>query len=225
MCGRFTQKNEKETVEKEFEVNIGKDKLFRTSYNIAPTQIIGAIRVVEGVREYEDMKWGLIPSWSKDDSFASKLINARAETLSEKASFRDAYKKRRCLIPASGFYEWEKLADGKQPHYFYLKNRNIFGFGGLWEEWTDRETGELVESCTIITTTANELLQKIHERMPVIIAPENYEKWLAAATTEAAELLEPFDANLMNSHTVSREVNSPRNNSAELIKQEDTASS
>lgn len=217
MCGRFTQKNKKEMVEKEFAVNIGNDQLFKTSYNIAPTQIIGAIRVIEGIREYADLKWGLIPSWSKDDSFASKLINARAETLSEKASFRDAYKKRRCLIPASGFYEWEKTADGKQPHYFYLKDKDIFGFGGLWEEWTDKETGEQIETCTIITTNANELLNTIHDRMPVIIKPENYEQWLNADKTEVHELLKPFDAKRMDSHTVSKTVNSPSNNSTDLI--------
>lgn len=220
MCGRFTQKAERKTVEKEFIVKIGDDKLFRTSYNIAPTQLVGAIRTVEDIREYANLKWGLIPSWSRDDSFAAKLINARAETLAEKPSFRDAYKKRRCLIPASGFYEWERTADGKQPHYFYLKDKEVFGFGGLWEEWKDRDSGELVETCTIITTEANAVLRPIHERMPVIIGENNYEKWLDEKINEPNELqdfLKPFSAEEMDSHIVGKAVNTPTNNSPELI--------
>jgi putative SOS response-associated peptidase YedK len=220
MCGRFTQKAERKTIEKEFAVKIDQDKLFRTSYNIAPTQIIGAIRTIEGIREYANLKWGLIPSWSKDDSFAAKLINARAETLAEKASFRDAYKKRRCLIPATGFYEWKKTADGKQPHYFFMKEKEAFGFGGLWEEWLDKESGELVETCTIITTEANEILQPIHERMPVIIGQKDYKNWLDEKENNPDKLkdfLKPFSADKMSSHTVSKAVNTPTNNSPELI--------
>lgn len=217
MCGRFTQKNNAGTIGKEFDVLIDQSKLFTQSYNIAPTQLIGAIRTIEGIREFANLKWGLIPYWSKDDSFASKLINARAETLAEKASFRDAYKKRRCLIPTSGFYEWEKTSDGKQPHYFYLKEKDVFAFGGLWEEWLDRATGELVETCTIITTEANQTLEPIHNRMPVIIAPVDYQKWLTAGSDDAADLLKPFPANKMTSHMVSKAVNSPTNNTPDLI--------
>ncbi|MGI8542643.1 MAG: SOS response-associated peptidase [Aridibacter sp.] len=187
------------------------------SYNITPTQLIGAIRVIENAREYANLKWGLIPHWSKDDSFASKLINARAETLAEKASFREAYKKRRCLIPASGFYEWENTPSGKQPHYFYLKDKDIFGFGGLWEEWLDKESGELIETFTIITTEANEVLEPIHNRMPVIIKENDYEEWLNNNVDGINELLKPFEANKMTSHTVSKAVNMPTNNSPELI--------
>lgn len=218
MCGRFTQKNDRETLEKEFDVEIGESEEFRQSYNIAPTQIVSAVRVIEEARRYANLKWGLIPSWAKDASFAAKLINARAETLLEKPSFRDAYKKRRCLIPASGFYEWEQTADGKQPHYFYLNEREIFGFGGLWEEWQDRETGGMIETCTIITTDANAVLEPVHDRMPVIIEKKDYDRWLRADHTEVEELLKPFDAEKMASHAVSRAVNSPSNNSPELIR-------
>ena len=109
----------------------------KPSYNIAPSQLAGAIRVVENTKEHTNLKCGLIPHWSRDSSFASKLINARAETLAEKPSFRDAYKKRRCIIPTTGFYEWENPENGKQPHFFYMKNSELFGFGGLWEEWLD----------------------------------------------------------------------------------------
>ena len=220
MCGRFTQKNEKKTVEKEFGVEIRKDQNFSQSYNIAPTQFIGAIRVVNELREFANLKWGLIPSWSKDDSFAAKLINARAETLSEKPSFREAYKRRRCLIPASGFYEWEKTASGKQPHYFYMKDSDIFGFGGLWEEWIDRDSGELVETCTIITTTANKTLEQIHHRMPVIIKQTDYEKWLdneKFAGENKDEFFDPFPSDKMDTYPVSRAVNSAANHGAGLI--------
>jgi putative SOS response-associated peptidase YedK len=217
MCGRFAQKNDEKTVEREFGVQIEETDDFGTSYNIAPTQLVGAVRASEEMREYARLKWGLIPSWAKDASFAAKLINARAETLSEKASFREAYKKRRCLIPASGFYEWEKTAGGKQPHYFYLKNKDIFGFGGLWEEWLERETGELVETLTIITTEANAVLKPIHERMPLIIAAEDYEQWLDPSERDVSGLLKPFAAEAMDEHRVGKAVNSPSNDSPELI--------
>jgi putative SOS response-associated peptidase YedK len=217
MCGRFTQKNKKEDIEKEFGVDTGEAEV-RVSYNIAPTQLVGAVRVVNETREYADLKWGLIPSWAKDDSFAARLINARAETLADKPSFRNAYRKRRCLIPASGFYEWETTPDGKQPHYFYLKEKDIFGFGGLWEEWLDKETGELIGSCTIITTEANAVLEPIHERMPVILERENYRTWLDPASDmdSVGKLLMPFDAELIDHHRVSKAVGNPRNNGEEL---------
>lgn len=218
MCGRFTQKNERKEIEREFGVKIGTERKFETSFNIAPTQTVGAVRRTEKEKEFASLKWGLIPAWAKDASFAAKLINARAETLSEKASFREAYKKRRCLIPASGFYEWRKSADGKQPFYFYLKDTDIFAFGGLWEEWTDRDSGELIETCTIITTAANEVLKPVHDRMPVIIDSKNYERWLfCAAPPDVEELLKPFAPEKMTSRPVSRLVNSPANNSPELI--------
>ena len=179
MCGRFTNTAKPEQIEDKFGIKIDDPKLFEPGYNIAPTQLVGAVRVIEGFREYARLKWGLIPSWSKDDSFAAKLINARSETLSEKPSFREAYKKRRCLIPATGFYEWQKRdSGGKQPFYFYLKNKQTFGFGGLWEEWLDKASGELVETCTIITTEANEVLEPVHGRMPLIIGEDDYNGWL-----------------------------------------------
>ncbi len=166
-------------------------------------------------------KWGLVPSWSKEAPTSKGLINARAETITEKPSFREAFKSRRCIIPASGFYEWQKKGTGaKQPFYFYLKEKDVFGFAGLWEEWLNKLTGELLETCTIITTEANEVLKPVHDRMPVILKPENYDEWLDAKlkdTSRLQELLKPYPAKEMSSHAVSRSVNIPDSDSAELI--------
>ena len=221
MCGRFTQTATAEQVEKEFHAEISQADLLKLRYNIAPTQIIPAVLEQDGSRIISGLKWGLIPHWSKDDSFASKLINARAETLAEKPSFRDSFKNRRCIISASGFYEWDKKGSGaKQPYYFYLKDTEVFGFAGLWEEWLDKASGELVETCTIITTEANKVLEPVHDRMPVILKSKDYEQWLDEKQTDTdklQKLLVPFPANKMSSHTVSRAVNSAATDSPELI--------
>ena len=222
MCGRFSNDAKPKQVEKEFSVKISDNNLFKPRYNIAPTQTIPAVLESDGERIIEGLRWGLIPSWSKDDSFASKLINARAETLSEKASFKNAFRSHRCIIPASGFYEWQKTDKGaKQPFYFYLKDKDVFGFAGLYEHWTDKETGELVETFTIITTEANKVLEPIHERMPVILKSESYDQWLDAKekdTDKLQKLLAPYPAKEMDSYKVSKSVNSPSNDSPELIK-------
>ena len=222
MCGRFTETAKPNQIEKEFSIKISDEKLFKPRYNIAPTQTISAVLEKDGERIVSGLKWGLIPHWSKDDSFASKLINARSETLAEKPSFRDAFKHKRCIIPASGFYEWDKKSSGaKQPYYFFLNDREVFGFAGLWEEWLDKESGELVETCTIITTEANEVLEPVHDRMPVVLKAEDYEQWLdekISDTKKLENLLVPFPAKEMNSYAVSRDVNSPSNDSPELIK-------
>ena len=162
-----------------------------------------------------------MPSWAKDDSIGSKLINARAETLGEKPSFREAFRSRRCIIPASGFYEWQKTAKGaKQPFYFYLKEKEVFGFAGLYEEWLDRHSGELLETCAIITAEANEILKPVHERMPVILKPESYAQWLDPRekdTNTLQTLLAPYPSEEMSAHAVSRAVNIATTDSAELV--------
>ncbi len=151
------------------------------------------------------------------------MINARAETLAEKPSFKNAFRSHRCIIPASGFYEWQKKGTGaKQPFYFYLKDKEVFGFAGLWEEWLDRETGELVETCTIITTEANKVLEPVHDRMPVILKAKDYDQWLDAQETKTERLqslLAPYPAKEMASHAVSRAVNIPATDSPELIEE------
>jgi putative SOS response-associated peptidase YedK len=221
MCGRFTNKAKPEQIKAEFKVGAKNPNLFQTRYNIAPAQMIDVVFEPETERIVSQLKWGLVPSWSKDASTSKGLINARAETLTEKPSFRDAFKSHRCIIPASGFYEWQKKGTGaKQPFYFYLKEKEVFGFAGLWEEWLDRQTGEVLETCTIITTEANEVLKPVHDRMPVILKPEIYEQWLDSKeknTDKLQKLLVPYPASKMSSHAVSRSVNIPDSDSPDLI--------
>ncbi|HEY8562294.1 MAG TPA: SOS response-associated peptidase [Pyrinomonadaceae bacterium] len=221
MCGRFTNNAKERDIEQEFKVGKLNSVTFAARYNIAPSQIIPAVTEANGERAVNEFRWGLVPAWAKDDAIGNKLINARAETLAEKPSFKNAYAKRRCIIPASGFYEWAKKGDGKkQPFYFYLKDKPVFGFAGLWEEWTDRETGELLETCTIITTEANACLEPVHDRMPVILKPEDYDQWLdekEKKTERLQTLLVPYPAAEMASHAVGKAVNTPTYNSPELI--------
>ena len=221
MCGRFTNSAKQKDIETEFKVGRLNNVSFDARYNIAPSQMIDAVLETDAERILTALKWGLIPSWAKDDSIGNKMINARAETLAEKPSFKNAFKSRRCISPASGFYEWAKKGAGaKQPFYFYLNGKEVFGFAGLWEEWTDKENGEVVETCTIITTEANEVLEPVHDRMPVILKPESYDQWLDEKeknTDRLQKLLVPFPASEMALHAVSKAVNSPAYDSAELI--------
>ena len=221
MCGRFTNSAKPKDIEKEFFVGKLNPNLFQPRYNIAPTQIIPAVLEQSGERIVNELRWGLIPSWAKDEKIGNNLINARAETLAEKPSFKNAFRSRRCIIPASGFYEWAKKGSGaKQPFYFYLKKKDVFGFAGLWEEWLDKESGEVLETCTIITTEANAVLEPVHDRMPVILKADDYDLWLDEKekdTDRLQKLLAPFPASEMTSHAVSKAVNSPGNDSPELI--------
>ncbi len=221
MCGRFTSKGKAEDIKKEFKVGRLNKVTFEPRYNIAPTQMIPAVLESDGERIVNNLRWGLIPGWAKDESTGNKMINARAETLAEKPSFRNAFKSRRCIIPTSGFYEWAKKgANAKQPFYFYLKEKDVFGFAGLWEEWLDKSSGELIETCTIITTEATEVVEPVHDRMPVILKAENYDLWLDEKekdTDRLQDLLVPFPASEMASHAVSRAVNNPGYDSPELI--------
>ncbi len=222
MCGRFTNTAKKEEISIEFKVGAKNPDIYQARYNIAPSQMIEAVIEPKGERLLENLKWGLIPHWAKDPHIGSRMINARAETLCEKPSFREAFKSRRCIIPASGFYEWQKKgADGKQPYFFYLKEKDVFGFAGLWESWIDQTTGQEIDTCTIITTEANELLKPVHDRMPVILKSESYEQWLDAKekdTDKMQKMLVPFPADEMASHAVSKSVNVPSADSEELIK-------
>ena len=222
MCGRFSNNAKPDWYKREFKVGKLNPAVFKSRYNIAPSQNIDAIIEPNKERVIQQLKWGLVPSWAKDAEIGNRMINARAETITEKPSFREAFRKRRCIIPASGFYEWQKKGSGsKQPFYFYLKEKDIFGFAGLWEEWLDKSTGELLETCTIITTEANEVLQPVHHRMPVILKAESYDEWLDASVKEEhrlERLLVPYPAEEMSSHAVSLSVNIPDVDSPELIK-------
>ncbi len=166
MCGRFTLSTTPEAIAEEFDVkNL---PVLQPTYNVAPTQNVLAVLNEEKTlqRQFKKLRWGLIPSWAKDCSIGARLINARSETVAEKPAFRSAYKRRRCLVVADGFFEWKKQKDKKQPFYFLLQNQRPFAFTGLWEKWTSPQ-GEEVHSCTILTTTANRLLEPIHHRMPL----------------------------------------------------------
>ncbi|MBW4613891.1 MAG: SOS response-associated peptidase [Desmonostoc vinosum HA7617-LM4] len=218
MCGRFTLSQPPTAIAQFFHIEEVPD--FVAEYNIAPTQLVATVlhNPDHGKREFRHLYWGLIPSWAKDSKIAAKLINARSETVAEKPAFRSAFKQRRCLVLADGFYEWQKQQSKKQPFYFRLQDGQPFVFAGLWEKW--QSPTEEITSCTILTTTANELLQPIHDRMPVILQPQDYDLWLdpQVKTAEVLQsLLRPYPAPAMAAHPVSTLVNSPRHNQPECI--------
>ena len=219
MCGRFALKAPPRSIQEHF--HLPETVALSPRYNIAPSQGIAVIRHLPGksLRQLDMLRWGLIPPWAKDMKIGSKMINARGETLAEKPSFRTAFKKRRCLVAADGFYEWKHTGTEKQPFYVQLKKGVVFGFAGLWESWTSPD-GNIVESCTIITTSANPLLREIHDRMPVILHPEDHETWLQDSTPEISlqQLLTPYPAEEMEMYQVSPEVNSPKNDTPACIR-------
>jgi putative SOS response-associated peptidase YedK len=218
MCGRYTLKSGGDVIVGLF--GLAEELEIEPRYNIAPTQQIPVVLEEDG-RKLEEMHWGLIPSWAKDPSIGSRMINARAETVSEKPSFRSAFKKRRCLIPADGFYEWAKEPGGKQPYHLRLKDGSLFGFAGLWETWSGAEPGgEEVRSCTIITTEPNEVAWEVHNRMPVILPPDLYDAWLEPDNDDREELLSmltSYPAEEMEAYPVSRRVNRPANDDQSVL--------
>ena len=220
MCGRFTLNQTAEAIEQTFHVTKIPD--LEPQYNIAPTQMVAAVLYNSETkeRELQKLRWGLIPSWAKDLGMGAKLINARAETAAEKPAFRSAFKHRRCLLVADGFYEWQHHGSKKQPYYFHLQEGKVFGFAGLWEQWRSPQ-GEEITSCTILTTKCNELLQPIHERMPVILQQQDYSLWLdpQVETPEPLQqILNPYPSEAMIAYPVSTVVNSPKHNSSDCIK-------
>ena len=218
MCGRYTLKTSIDVVAEHFGLDEHTSSL-TPSYNVAPTQEVAAVIEEDDERKLEMFRWGLIPSWAKDPAIGNKLINARAETVAEKPSFRSAFKRKRCLIVADGFYEWQKAGDGaKQPFYFRMKNSSPFAFAGLWETWDGH--GERIRSCSIITTDANDLMREIHHRMPVILPAENYAAWLDPGFEEKEALLDflrPYPSEEMEAYPVSRRVNRPSNNEPGVV--------
>ncbi len=218
MCGRFALKAPPRSIQEHF--HIPETVVLSPRYNIAPSQEVAVVRHLQGnnSRQLDMLRWGLIPDWAKDMKIGYKMINGRAETLAQKPSFRVAFKKRRCLIAADGFYEWQHKGKARQPFFVQLKTGVVFGFAGLWESWRSPD-GSTVESCTIITTSPNKLLREIHDRMPVIIPPEHYETWLQSTTREQTlqELLAPYPAEKMETYRVSSEVNNPKNDTPECI--------
>ncbi len=219
MCGRYTLRSSGEAIATTFKLTKKPDPTPR--YNIAPSQPISAIAQPAAQREYRIFQWGLIPSWAKDPAIGNRMINARAETVAEKPSFRTAFKRRRCLILADGFYEWKKTAPSakKQPYYIQMADQSLFALAGIWESWESGD-GSYIESCTILTTQPNALMQPIHNRMPVILHAEDYDQWLDPNLQKAdplQPLLRPYEANAMQAYPVSTTVNSPRNETPACI--------
>ncbi len=215
MCGRFSLFD---LLGLEIRFELSFLDILKPRYNIAPSQDILAIINHEGLQAVY-FKWGLIPFWSKDISSSKTLINARSETVDQKASFKQSFKRRRCLIPADGFYEWKKEGNRKRPFRFTLKGGGVFSFAGLWEGWASPE-GERINSCAILTTSANATVAPIHNRMPVILSREGEDTWLGADTdiSTLKSLLVPYPAEGMDGYEVSTRVNSPRNDDPDIIK-------
>lgn len=219
MCGRFTRTADLNTIAKRFGVaTMADERASPQRYNIAPTQTVIVVGD-DGTRSLTEMQWGLIPSWAKDPSIGNRMINARAETLAVKPAFRVALRKRRCLVVADGFYEWQQRGRTKQPFHIVLKSREPFGFAGLWDTWTSPDGKEIL-TCTIITTEANELLKPIHDRMPVILARDAEALWLDPKTQDPSRLLPlltPYPAKDMEVYPISTWVNNPTHDNPECI--------
>lgn len=220
MCGRFVRKSTITIIEDEFDI-YEVQWAFEPSYNIAPSQDVACV-IGNGGNRLVKFRWGLVPFWAEDPSIGYKMINARAETVAQKRSFARAFKKQRCLVVADGFYEWRKLADGKRkmPMYVHLREDRPFGFAGLYENWKSKE-GTILQTCTIITTQPNELMSSIHNRMPVIIAPEMRQIWLDSNVEDVDRLmplLAPYDSGKMEAYEVSKKVNSPTYNEPDCIR-------
>lgn len=215
MCGRFTLRTNASRVAEAFGLDVVPDIVSR--YNIAPTQSIAVVRL-SGDGELRPrlslVRWGLIPFWAKDPSIGARTINARSETVAERPTFRDSFRKRRCLVAADGFYEWKAAGKKKQPYYIHFADDRPFAFAGLWDRWKPAD-GEPIESCTILTTSASKSLASLHERMPVILRPEDHLAWLDGS--KGLELLAPNESEEIIATPVSTEVNNVRNHSPKCV--------
>ena len=217
MCGRFTLAAPGNVVAELFGLDAVPE--LRPRYNIAPTQGVAVVRADGARRRLDELRWGLVPAWAREPSIGSRLINARAETVGEKPAFRSAFRARRCLVVADGFYEWARGAGGKQPWYFRRRDGSPFAFAGLWERWLSPQ-GEPLESCALVTTTPNALVARVHDRMPVILAPRSHAAWLDSANRSGPgleALLRPLPEGEMTGHAVGLTVNSPSHDSPACI--------
>ena len=217
MCNRYALKHSKRQVRDVFEAEGEFDEHPR--YNIAPTQPVLIVRKEQGekIRQFKTMRWGFIPSWAKDTSIGLRTLNARSETVTTTPAFRDSIRTKRCLIPADSFYEWRKMGTVKQPYCFEVGQGDVFALAGLWDEWRSPD-GQVIESCTILTTTPNSLVADLHDRMPVIVAPAKYDLWLDPDVTDfesIRDVLKPYDAELMRRYPVSRKLNNSKIDDAE----------
>jgi putative SOS response-associated peptidase YedK len=218
MCGRY-RLSRPERLREEFEAE--QDEEIAAHYNVAPTQMVAAVRDAGSGRTVSLLRWGLVPWWASDLSMGASMINARSESVESTRAFRDAFRRRRCLIPADGFYEWKKTGKERQPYHFGMNDGALFAFAGIWDRWKPG-SGQALETCSILTTAANSLVEPVHDRMPVILPRRHYEAWLTLPDAQAAELLPlllPFDAALMKSYPVSRLVNRPENDGPECAQE------
>lgn len=214
MCGRFAFYSPTEAVAALFSVDTNLE--VEPRYNIAPSQYIAAIRETgEAGRQLVMLRWGLVPFWAKDPSIGNRLINARAETVAEKPSFRAAYRQRRCLVLADGFYEWKNTASGKVPHYISLASGEPFAFAAIWEHWKSKQDAEDIQSAALLTTSANDFMQDVHHRMPVVLQAATAERWLAGDDALLEEI--GRETPELRAWPVDRRVNNARNEGAELI--------
>ena len=221
MCGRYTLVSPEDDLVRQFSFDTGPIE-FRPRYNIAPSQEVLTVLDDGGTRRGKMLRWGLVPSWAKDIKIGYKTINARADTVATAGAFRTPFKKRRCLVLADGFYEWKRVGKGKQPMHIRLRGGEPFAFAGLWDAWKNPADGQWIHSCTIVTTTPNELIAPIHDRMPVILSSEAERMWLDATVLDQKTLLSlltPFPAGSMEVRPVSTLVNSVKNDGPELVKQ------
>lgn len=222
MCGRFVSATPPDQIAQYFDATTA-EALLEPSYNVAPTNDVYAVTEDGTTRRVDAFHWGLVPSWAKDPKIGSRMINARAETLATKNAFRSSFRRRRCIVPVDGFYEWRTVPGQrrKQPVYIHRPDGEPLAFAGLWSVWQrDGDTGPPLRSCTIVTTTANETLAPVHDRMPVILPPSRWDEWLDPAnddTETLGRLLVPAPSTLVTFHPVSTDVNHVRNKGAELI--------
>ncbi|MED3572615.1 SOS response-associated peptidase [Cytobacillus praedii] len=223
MCGRFTLTATFTEIIQRFEIAAAiEEELYNPNYNVAPSQSVLSVINDGSKNRLGFLRWGLIPPWAKDMKIGNKMINARAETIAEKPSFRSAFKKKRCLIIADSFYEWKRHDDQtKTPMRIKLRSGDLFAMAGLWDRWISPH-GESIYSCAVITTTPNDLVKGIHDRMPAILKPNDEKIWLDPAISDIKQLnslLNPFNQDLMETYEVSSLVNSPKNNSIDLIRE------
>jgi putative SOS response-associated peptidase YedK len=225
MCGRFVQVEKPEFYAEHFGAEFIRTETLRSSYNVAPTSQVYAIADYDDSRVLTSFRWGLIPSWAKEKKIGARTINARSETAADKPMFRSSFTKRRCLIPIDGFYEWERKVKGKLPHYIYGVDGKPLPVAGLWSAWTDPDSDERLLTCTILTGSPNPLLERIHDRMPIIMPPQRWDAWLDTSLTDketVKELMTVYPADLMDEYAVSTLVNKVQNNSIDLITRLDT---
>jgi putative SOS response-associated peptidase YedK len=219
MCGRFTLHTQESRIREAFDLEHTESLGLTPRYNIAPSQDIPIIRDTESGKEMIPAKWGLVPGWSKESKTKYSTINARIESVAEKPTYRTPFKRRRCLIPADGFYEWKVVNGHKIPHHIRMRDSSVFAFAGLWDHWEGEDSS--IESCTIIVMPANEVMKPIHERMPAIIAPAHYDLWLDSRMNDKDEIMQYLtsaQSSQLTAYPVSTRVNSPKNNDEQCIR-------